>query len=209
MAKDHGCAAGSLPGWIATRRRLASRLTPGCFWSGKLHTRRSGFRLLGDERRMASMTPSTASTAAFSLSPVSRAPTAHCEASPSAQAGAADWTGTRTCRSPVRGSASTKAMSSLERLPQAVTRRSAAALQAERIVDPQGELGVAEGLVLVHVVEEVVGAGARHRRPARAEAPPEGQLGARREREEVLRGQVAAPGEAAEQIQEREARADR
>src|SRR5712692_675717 len=149
MAKDHGCAAGSLPGWVATRRRLASICTPGCFWSGKLHTRRSGLRLVGEEPRMASMMPSTASTAALSLFPVSRAPTAHCEASPSAQAGWADWTGTCTCRSPLRGSASTKAMSSLERFPQAVNRRSAArALQAERIVDPQGELGVAEGLVL-------------------------------------------------------------
>src|SRR5229473_4877984 len=154
MAKDHGCAAGSLPGWVATRRRLASICTPGCFWS--------------------------------------------------------DWTGTSTCRSALRGSASTKAMSSLERLPQAHSRRSAAKpLKAERIVDPQGELGVAEGLVLVHVVEEVVGADARHRGPARAEAPPEGQLGARREREEVLRGQVASPGEAAEQVEEGEARADR
>src|SRR6266852_5497763 len=210
MAKDHGCAAGSLPGWVATRRRLASICTPGCFWSGKLHTRRSGLRLVGVELRMALMMPSTASTAALSLSPVSRAPTAHCDAWPSAHACWADWAGTSTCRSSLRGSASTKAMSSLERLPQAHSRRSAAKpLKAERIIDPQGELGVAEGLVLVHVVEEVVGAGARHRGPARAEAPPDGQLGARREREEVLRGQVAAPGEAAEQIQEREARADR
>src|SRR5438270_4256687 len=103
--------------------------------------------------------PSTASTAAFSLPPVSRAPTAHCEASPSAQAGWLDWTGTRTCRSPVRGSASRKAMSSLERFPQPASRRTPMrALETERIVDPQGELGVAEGLVLVHVVAEVVGA---------------------------------------------------
>src|SRR6267143_4835479 len=229
MAKDHGCAAGSLPGWTATRNRLASSRTPGCFWSGKLHTRRSGLRLVGEELRMASITPSTVSTAAFSLSPVSRAPTAHCEASPSAQAGAADWTGTRTCRSPVRGSASTKAMSSLERLPQAVSKTRAASapersqsrprhgkaqrrrirrrLEAERIVDPQGELGVAEGLVLVHVVEEVVGAGARHRGPARAEAPAERELRARRDCEEVLRRQIAPPREAAEQVQEGQARA--
>src|SRR5712664_5000754 len=217
MAKDHGCAAGSVPGWVATRRRLASICTPGCFWSGKLHTRRPGLRLVGDEPRMASMTPSTASTAALSLSPVSRAPTAHCEASPSAHAGWADWTGTRTCRSPLRGSASAKAMSSLERFPQAVNNQAAARaperspfsprhekawrrrirrrLEAECIVDPQGELGVAEGLVLVHVVEEIVGAGARHRGPARAQAVSEGQLGARREREEALRRQVAAPAE--------------
>src|SRR6267143_537828 len=210
MAKDHGCAAGSLPGWTATRNRLASSRTPGCFWSGKLHTRRSGLRLVGEELRMALITPSTVSTATLSLSPVSRAPIAHCDASPSAQAGWADWTGTRTCRSPVRGRASTKAMSSLERLPQAVSRRSGArALKAERIVDPQGELGVAEGLVLVHVVEEVVGAGARHRGPARAEAPAERELRARRDCEEVLRRQIAPPREAAEQVQESEARSHR
>src|SRR5712672_3029897 len=210
MAKDHGCAAGSLPGWTATRSKLASSRTPACFWSGKLHTRRSGLRLVGEELRIASMTPSTASTAALSLSPVSRAPTAHCDASPSAQAGWADWTGTRTCRSPVRGSASTNAMSSLDRFPQAVSRRSPArTLETERIIDPQGELGVAEGLVLVHVVEEVVGAGACHRGPARGEAPAERELRARRDGEEVLRGQVAAPAEAAEQVQEGQARSQR
>src|SRR5438067_6349991 len=101
-------------------------------------------------------------------------------------------------------------MSSLERFPQAHSASASKTLQAERIVDSQRELGVAEGLVLVHVVEEVVEAAAGDGGPARAEAPPERRLQARRDGEEVLRGQVAAAAaEAAEQIESSDARAER
>src|SRR5205823_274453 len=100
-------------------------------------------------------------------------------------------------------------MSSLERFPQAHSASASKALQAERIVDSQRKLGVAEGLILVHVVEEIVDAAARHRAPPRAEAPPERRLQARRDREEVLRRQIAAPVEAAKQVESADPRAQR
>src|SRR5712671_8171122 len=64
--------------------------------------------------------------------------------------------GTSTWSCSFRGIASTKAMSSLERLPQAQRSASAHALEAQRIIHPQRKLGVAEVLRLVDVVEEVV-----------------------------------------------------
>src|SRR5437868_8381592 len=100
-------------------------------------------------------------------------------------------------------------MSSLERFPQAHSASASKALQAERIVDSQRKLGVAEGLILVHVVEEIVDAAARHRAPPRAEAPPERRLQARRDREEILRRQIAAPVEAAKQVEGPDAGAQR
>src|SRR5207248_11738403 len=211
MANDHGCCAGSLSAGAAARRsKLASIWTPGCFESGKLHTRRSGLRLVGAVRRIASMIPSTASTATLSLSPVSRAPSSHCCAAPNAQTDCAesadavdcaDCAGICTCRSFVRGSASAKAMSSLDRLPQAQGSSAATRLQTQRIFDSQRELGVAEGLILVHVVEEVIDAAARDGRPARSEAPAERGFDPRRDREEVLRRQVGTAAEAAEQVE--------
>src|SRR6195256_3617193 len=120
---------------------------------------------------MASTIARMASTPALMEAPVvlalvntSAGPMAHkfCDADPC---------GTCTCRCCFCGIASTKAMSSLERLPQAQARIRAAiprarpGLESERIVHPQGEFGVAEVLRLVDVVEEVVHPRARHRGP--------------------------------------------
>src|SRR5437764_12712618 len=92
-----------------------------------------------------------------------------------------DCTGTWTWRSLLRGSAERKAMSSLERVPQAALARktSAAAVQTERIIHSRGKLGVSERLVLVDVVEEVIHPASRHRREARGEPPgkAEGEAG--------------------------------
>src|SRR6266404_4352996 len=90
------------------------------------------------------------------------------------------------------GIASTKAMSSLERLPQAHKSTSATALEAQRIIHPQRELGVAEVLRLVDVVEEVVHSTSRHCGPALGESPAQCGLQPRRQREEVLRRQIGA-----------------
>src|SRR5207302_1980025 len=100
-------------------------------------------------------------------------------------------------------------MSSLERFPQAHSASASRALQAERIVDSQGKLGVAEGLILVHVVEEVVDAAASYCTPPRAEAPPERRLQPRRDREEILRRQIAPSVEAAKEVEGADARAKR
>src|SRR5438105_6098726 len=193
------------------RRMLTSNSTPGWLRSGKgPHTRRSGRREEGEMARTASTSARIPSTPALSLSPVSLAPR-HWDASPSKQAGCAALAGTATCKSSLRGSASRKAMSSLERLPQA-QQRSAAAIRVsepKRIVDSQGQLGETEGLVLVHVVEEIVHPSARDRAPAVREPPTERERDARGEGEEVLRGQVAAAHEGARQVEKGEPRSDR
>src|SRR5712671_2784458 len=96
--------------------------------------------------------------------------------------------GTWTWSCSFRGIASTKAMSSLERLPQAQKQKSASApaLEAQRIVHPQRKLGVAEVLRLVDVVEEVVHPPAGDGGPPLGELPAQRRLQPRREREEVL-----------------------
>src|SRR6185436_7123730 len=101
-----------------------------------------------------------------------------------------DPCGTCTWSCWLRGMAAMNAMSSLERLPQAQRSASAARLEAERIVHPQGELGVAEVLRPIDVVEEVVQTPARHRGPALREVPGKSRLQAGREGEEVLIGQI-------------------
>src|SRR5207237_5097647 len=132
--------------------------TPGCCWSGKgPQARRSVLRCEGGKVRTTSTRARTPSTAELIWSPVVFA-FFQSAASPIAQAGcAADCSGTCTCRSSLRGSAERKAMSSLERFPQAAQAKSSArALQTERIIHSGGKLGVSERLVLVDVVEEVV-----------------------------------------------------
>src|SRR5436190_13199058 len=118
---------------------------------------------------------------------------------------AAEPCGTSMWRSCFCGIASRKATSSLERLPQAQRSASKSASETQRIVHSQGELGVAEVLRLVDVVEEVVHPAARDRGPAVREPPAERGLQARREREEVLRGQIGAIVERARQVERREA----
>src|SRR5438105_2696255 len=126
-----------------------------------------------------------------------------------AQAGWADddCTGTWTWRSPLRGSAERKAMSSLERVPQAPlvrSKTSAVALQTERIIHSGGKLGVSERLVLVDVVEEVVHPAPRDRGEARREPPGKAQREAGREGEEGLAREIAPAGEGAREVEERE-----
>src|SRR5207248_9395286 len=84
----------------------------------------------------------------------------------------------------------------------------AALLPTQRIVHPQRELGVTEVLRLVDVVEEVVEPSAGDRRPAFREPPADRRRQTRREREEILAGQLRMVVEGAPQIQKRNARAD-
>src|SRR5438105_909826 len=97
-----------------------------------------------------------------------------------------DPCGTSTCSCCFCGIATMKATSSLDRFPQAQRSTRAAALEAERIIHSQGELGEAEVLRLVDVVKEVVHPRARHRGPAVCEPPGDTGLEPRREGEEVL-----------------------
>src|SRR6266436_3923306 len=117
--------------------------------------------------------------------------------------------GTWTWSCSLRGIASTKAMSSLERLPQAQRSASASALPAQRIIHPQPKLGVAEVLRLVDVVEEVVHPPAGDGGPPLGELPAQRGLQPRREREEVLRRQIGAAVERARQVDERDPRSQR
>src|SRR5581483_6671574 len=122
---------------------------------------------------------------------------------------ACDPCGTATCSCCFCGIATRNATSSLERLPQAQRSKRPAALKAERIVHSQGELGEAEVLRLVDVVEEVVHARPRHRRPAVRETPGEPRLQARGEGEEVLPLQLGVVVERARQVEERHPRPQR
>src|SRR5262244_2058204 len=108
----------------------------------------------------------------------------------------------------LRGIASMNAMSWLERFPQAQTSRSAAQLEAQRIVHPQGKLGVAEVLSPVDVVEEIVQPAARDRRPAVREAPGERRLHPRRDGEEVLVREFRPSIERARHVKARDPRAE-
>src|SRR5436190_12203419 len=102
-----------------------------------------------------------------------------------------------------------KATSWLERLPHAQASASSAASKAQRIVDSQGELGVAEVLRSIHVVEEVVEPAPRHRRPALAEVPGQGGGEPRRDGEEALVRQLRMVLEVAPDVHEREPRSER
>src|SRR5438067_10796053 len=99
-------------------------------------------------------------------------------------------------------------MSSLERFPQAQSNARAAVLPAKRIVHSHGELGVAEVLRLVDVVEEVVEPAARHGGPAFRESPADCRGQTRREREEVLAWQLGVVLKGARQVEERHPRSD-
>src|SRR5260221_13570636 len=99
------------------------------------------------------------------------------------------------------------ATSSLERFPQAQAIRSA--LQAERIVHSQRELGVPEVLRLVDVVEEIVEPPAQDGREAPRELPRERGLQTGREREEGLLRKLGVAGEGARDEDEGDPRAQR
>src|SRR5207302_6383511 len=88
-------------------------------------------------------------------------------------------------------------------------RRSRTGLEPKRIVHPQRELGVTEVLRFVDVVEEVVDAAARDRRPAAGESPAERRGHPGRDGEEALVGQLRVILERARQIQERDPHAER
>src|SRR3954469_17263172 len=104
------------------------------------------------------------------------------------------------------GIATRKATSSLERLPHAQA-SSSRVLQTERIIDSQRELGVAEVLRSIDVVEEVVEPSASHRRPAVRKAPGQRGLRPGGKREEVLVGQLRMVLEVARQVEEGQPRA--
>src|SRR4051812_25816797 len=148
-------------------------------------------------------------------------------ASPMAQAGCADdGSGTWTWRSFLRGSAERKAMSSLDRLPQAAhARRSASGrpyapacglrpsrakpappLKAERIIHSGGKLGVPERLVPIDVVEEVVEPAPGDGGEAGREPPGQRKAEPRRDGEEALPRQIAPAREGARKVEERDAR---
>src|SRR5438067_4513067 len=184
--------------------------TPGCLssWNGP-QVRESVSRAVGGTARIASTRPRIPSTPELIALPVVLALIAM-SAEPIAQAGwAVSPCGTTTCSSSFCGMASMNATSSLERLPHATAQSSNNALQAERIVHSQRELGVAEVLRLIDIVEEVVDPSAHDGGQPVGEVPREGGSEARRQGEEVLRRQLRVAGEIARQIDERDAGAQR
>src|SRR5437763_16084037 len=112
---------------------------------------------------MPSTPPLMPSPVDFALFHTSAAPSAHrfCEG---------PLPGTATCSWSFCGIASRNARSWLDRFPHAV-KASSKALRPERIVHSQRQLGEAEVLRLIDVVEEIVHPPAQHRREARGELP--------------------------------------
>src|SRR5262249_13260995 len=108
--------------------------------------------------------------------------------------------GTATCSWSFCGMASRNARSWLDRFPQA---QASSKKKLERIVHSQRALEVAQVLRSIDVVQEEVEPRARHRREARGELPAQRGGEARRQGEEVLRGQLRMPDEVAGQVDER------
>src|SRR3954466_1176330 len=97
--------------------------------------------------------------------------------------------------------ASRKAMSSLERLPQAQA-RAIAKSASERIFDSTGEFRVAQVLRAIDVVEEVVEPRPQKRGEAAGELPGGHRLQSGREGEEGLPLQLVVAGEVAREVDE-------